>query len=92
MVSKERKLGGGVGGSSQWGLMLERKAPRGQLKSGTVLPAAVIPAALGMVVALERAGRLSAEKHALGTIPHREVRQFSLPDMLALLYRCMLHF
>lgn len=53
-----------MGGSSQWGLVLERKAPRGQLKSGTVLPATVIPAALGMVAALERAGGLSAEKRA----------------------------
>lgn len=80
-----------MGGSSQWGLVRERKAPRGQLKSGTVLPATVIPAALGMVVALERAGGLSAEKQAPGTIPHCEVRQFSLPDVLVLSYRCTLH-
>lgn len=64
--------------------MLERKTPRGQLKSGTVLPATIIPCSPGNGWGPKRAGRLSAEKHAPGTIPHREVRQFSLPDMLAL--------
>lgn len=65
MVSKEEKLRCGGGGKQPVGTSAGEESPQGTVEIwDCLLPATVIPAALGMVAALERAGGLSAEKRA----------------------------